>query len=184
MSLRAMLLALPFLAGCATVPGPPVQTVAAVDLSRYSGRWYEVARLPNRFEDGRGIDCTEVTADYTPRPDGTLTVANSCRNAAAGGAMRQARGSAYVVAGSGNAKLRVSFFWPFYGDYWVVGLAPDYTWAVVGAPGRDYLWVLSRRPVLPAAEYAAALATAQAQGFDLGKLKPTPQGEAAPRDPS
>jgi apolipoprotein D and lipocalin family protein len=86
-----------------------------------------------------------------------------------------ATATAYAVEGSGNARLRVTFFWPFYGDYWVIGLDPDSRWAVVGSPGRDYLWVLSRTPALPASDYAAAVAAAAAQGFDVARLQPTPQ---------
>jgi apolipoprotein D and lipocalin family protein len=167
--------ALPGLGGCAGTPENPPATVASVDLNRYAGTWYEIARFPNSFEDGRGIECTEVTATYTPRPDGRLGVLNRCRNAAAGGAPRDAEGSAYVVEGSQGAKLRVSFFWPFYGDYWVLGLDPDYRWAVVGDRDREYLWVLSRRPVLAAGDYAEAVGIARAEGFEIGRLQITPQ---------
>ena len=147
-----------------------MRTVAAVDLARYLGTWHEVARYPNRFEDGSGLDCRNVTAEYARRPDGDISVVNRCTNAVNGEA-KEARGHAYAVAGANNARLRVSFFWPFYGDYWVLGLDPGYRWAVVGAPGRDYLWVLSRTPAMSEADYAAALATARAQGFDLGRVK-------------
>lgn len=168
----ALLLPLLF-AACAGNDTHPVQTVPQVDLQRYSGIWYEAARFPNRFEDGSGLDCADVTAAYSPLPDGRLRVVNQCHNQAQGRRLITARGRAYAVDGSGNAKLRVSFFWPFFGDYWVVGLAPDYSWAVVGEPGRDYLWVLSRTPQMPAATYEAAVATAAAQGFDVARLKRT-----------
>ena len=126
------------LAGCAgTPPADAPRTVAAVDLPRYLGTWYEIARLPNRFQDGGGRACEQVTATYTARPDGRIGVLNRCDDA---GRQRVAAGQAYVVEGSGGARLRVSFFWPFYGDYWVLGLDPDYRWAVVGAPDRKYLW--------------------------------------------
>ena len=171
MNLRTLLLPLLLLAGCAGNSTHPVQTVAAVDLARYSGIWFETARYPNRFEDGSDLDCVDVTAAYTPRPDGTLLVVNQCRNAAAGGEPIEARGTAYALEGSNNAKLRVSFFWPFYGHYWVVGLAEDYSWAVVGDMARDYLWVLSRTPAMPEAAWRAALASATAQGFDPARLK-------------
>lgn len=174
--MKKLLLPLMLALGACAPAGPPVQTVPAVDLARYQGVWHEVARYPNRFEDGRGLDCVAVTATYSPRPDGTLGVLNQCRNAADGGALKQAHGSAYAVEGSGNARLRVSFFWPFYGDYWVIGLDPDYRWAVVGDPGRDYLWVLSRTPELTAADWAAAEAAARAQGFDPARLKRVPAG--------
>ncbi|MCK8784477.1 lipocalin family protein [Roseomonas sp. NAR14] len=162
--LRRLALLLPLLAACAT-PADPPRTVARVDLARYLGTWYEVARLPNRFEDA---DCRDITAEYGLRPDGRIGVVNTCRKP--DGRVDRAEGSAYAVEGTNNSRLRVSFFWPFYGDYWVIGLDPDYRWAVVGAPGRDYLWVLSRTPVLPPAEYEAALGVARREGFDLNKL--------------
>lgn len=172
---RLSVLALSLLGACAGEPQDAPRTVPAVDLNRYAGTWYEIARFPNRFEDGPGLACADVTATYTPRPDGRIGVLNRCRNAAAGGAQRDARGSAYVVKGSQGAKLRVTFFWPFYGDYWVLGLDPEYRWAVVGDPRREYLWVLARRPALSAEDQARAVGIARAEGYDVGKLQPTPQ---------
>jgi apolipoprotein D and lipocalin family protein len=169
------LLSVLVLAACLSPPRDAPATVAAVDLDRYAGTWFEIARFPTRFQDGGGIACTDVTAVYTPRPDGRLGVRNRCRNAAADGAERVAGGSAYVVEGSDGARLRVSFFWPFYGDYWVIGLDPGYRWAVVGDPSREYLWVLSRSPVMHAGDYARAVGIARAQGFAIEKLQPTPQ---------
>jgi apolipoprotein D and lipocalin family protein len=161
---------------CATAPErPPVQTVAAVDLARYAGVWFEIARFPNSFQDGRGRRCVATTATYTLRQDGQVGVVNRCLDAAAANREIVATGTAYAVEGSGNAKLRVTFFWPFYGDYWVIALDPDYDWAVVGAPGRDYLWILSRRPAMNAGNYAAGVSAAAAQGFDVERLQPTPQ---------
>ncbi len=172
---RAFLLLL-VLGACAAPPArPPVQTVEAVDLRRYLGTWYEIARFPNAFQDGRGRRCVETTATYALRPDGQVGVTNRCLDAANDDREEVATGTAFAVEGGNNARLRVTFFWPFYGDYWVIGLDPDYRWAVVGAPSRGYLWILSRTPVLPAGDYAAAVASAAAQGFDVGRLQPTPQ---------
>ena len=109
-----------------------------------------------------------------PRSPGT-SASSRCRNAAADGAERVAEGRAYVVEGSRGARLRVSFFWPFYGDYWVIGLAPDYRWAVVGDPRREYLWVLSRTPAMAEADYAAAVEVARREGFDASRLRRTPR---------
>ena len=169
---RLAVLALLLLGACAAPPpaGPPVQTVASVDLQRYLGTWYEIARLPNSFQDGGSRRCVETTATYALRADGQVGVTNRCVDAGAGGAEAVATARAYAVEGSGNARLRVTFFWPFYGDYWVIGLDPEYRWAVVGSPSRRSLWVLSRTPTLPPAELERALATARAQGFDLGPL--------------
>ena len=163
------------LAACATGGAPPPATVQSVDLQRYAGRWYEIARYPNEFQDGRSRRCEATTADYAARPNGTIAVVNTCRNALAGGEEAVARGSAYAVQGSGNAKLRVTFFWPFYGDYWVLGLSPDYRWAVVGDRRRDYLWVLARAPDLAEADYAAAVEIARREGFDVRRLRRTPR---------
>lgn len=166
--MKRLLMLLTLLAGCAAPAANAPQTVAAVELPRYLGVWHEVARFPNRFQDGGGKRCTQVTATYTAREDGQIGVENRCMDR---GEERVARGRAYVVEGSNNARLRVTFFWPFYGDYWVIGLDPDYRWAVVGAPGRDYLWVLSRTPEMAPAEYARAVELARAQGFEVGKLQ-------------
>lgn len=163
------------LAACATAPGPETpRTVPSVDLTRYSGRWHEVARFPMRFQDNSSLRCEEVTATYFPAAAGGISVLNECVNGLdPARERRSARGVAYPVEGSGNARLRVSFFWPFYGDYWVLGLDPDYQWAVVGSPKRDYLWILSRTPSLPAPQMEQALAIARAQGFDLSRLMRT-----------
>lgn len=174
--MRNLLLALPLLIGaCATQPGPGTpRTVGNVDLERYAGRWYEVARFPTSFQDNSRLRCEAVTATYAARPDGRITVVNRCRNALAGGEERAAEGVAYSAA-PGNDRLRVSFFWPFYGDYWVIGLDPEYRWAVVGAPERDYLWILSRTPQMAPADRAAAIAIAAREGFDTARLQATPQ---------
>lgn len=172
--MRAFLLAaLLGLAACsATLPGPETpRTVERVDLSRYLGLWHEVARLPQRFQDSSSLRCEEVTAEYAPLAEGRISVRNSCVNALDPARPRRvATGQAYVVEGSNNARLRVSFFWPFFGDYWVIGLDPEYRWALVGSPSRRSLWLLSRTPTLPPAEMERALAIARAEGFDLGSL--------------
>lgn len=147
-----------------------VQTVPAVDLQRYLGHWYEIAAFPMRFQ----AQCVaDTSADYTVREDGQIGVVNRCRTAS--GNIDSANGRAKVVENTGDAKLRVTFFWPFYGDYWVIGLDPDYQWAVVGHPSRDYLWILSRTPQLAKPALDAALASAMAQGYTLEKLRFTPQ---------
>lgn len=170
--MKRSLLALLLLAGCSTAPGPQTpQTVASVDLARYSGRWHEVARFPQRFQDSSSLRCEEVTATYFPAAAGRISVLNECVNGldpARG--IQTARGEAYPVEGSNNARLRVSFFWPIYADYWVLGLDPDYQWAVVGTPNRNYLWILSRSPQLPPPQMEQALAIARAQGFDTSRL--------------
>lgn len=155
-------------------PAAPLPTVASVDLARYAGAWYEVAMLPNRFQS----QCVADTqARYRPTGD-TLEVVNRCRQA--DGSLSEATGVAKVVDGSGNAKLRVSFFRPFYGDYWVLALPDDYRWVLVGEPSRQYGWVLSRTPSLPAADLAAALDRAQALGYAREAFRLTPQRQPLP----
>jgi apolipoprotein D and lipocalin family protein len=156
--------------GCSSAPpGPPLPTVAAVDLGRYIGIWYEIAVVPNRFQ----AQCVADTqARYRPQGD-DIEVVNRCRQA--DGTLSEATGVAKVVAGSGNAKLRVSFFRPFYGDYWVLALAPDYRWVLVGEPDRRFGWVLSRTPVLAPADLEAALARAEASGYQRAAFTMTPQ---------
>ena len=150
---------------------PPVRTVAAVDLARYTGKWYEIAAFPMYFQR-RCLG--DTTAEYAVRDDGDLSVVNRCRTE---DGFDEATARAWAVEGGGNAKLKVSFFWPFRADYWVVGLDDAYRWAVVGNPERRYLWILSRTPRLPGPLLEQALAAARAQGYDLSQLRDTPQRE-------
>ena len=130
------------LAACAPQPvyrhtSTPL-SVAGVDLDRYLGRWHEAARLPNGFERG----CINVLADYGRRADGLISVTNSC--GLEGGKIKVARGRAKPSGAAGEGKLQVSFFGPFWSDYWVLERADDYSWSIVGEPGGRYLWVLTR----------------------------------------
>lgn len=162
------------LAACSTAPVAPLPTVAAVDLARYTGAWYEVAMLPNFFQS-RCVSDTQ--ANYRSR-DGDIEVINRCRQA--DGSLTSAQGVAKVVAGSANAKLRVSFFRPFYGDYWVLALPQDYRWVLVGEPGRQYGWVLSRTPAMAAGDLKEALDRAEALGYRRADFRFTPQTQALP----
>lgn len=151
----------------------PVASVPAVDLARYAGKWYEIAAFPMFFQR----QCVgDTTAEYSLRPDGEVGVRNRCRTA---DGFDQVEGKAWPVEGGGNARLKVSFFWPFRSDYWVIGLDGDYRWAVVGNPNREYLWILSRTPELPKPLLDQALQAATLQGFDLGRLKYTRHSSAA-----
>ena len=160
----------------------PVRTVPFVDLDRYAGNWFEIARFPNRFQR----QCTgDVGASYSRRADGRVDVINRCRTAEG---QTEALGIARIVDGQTFARLKVRFapawlsFLPaVWGDYWIVGLAPDYSWAVVGDPGREYLWILARAPQLDAESTALARAAARVNGFDVERLVPTPQTEAGRR---
>ena len=146
------------------------QTVPSVDLARYAGRWYEIARLPNSFQK----KCAGgVTATYELRPDGKVTVINECR--AASGEITRAKGTAKVVDKQSKAKLKVTFFWPFYGDYCIFDLGPNYEYAAVGEPKRRYLWILSRTAQIDDALYQRLLAKMANQGFDTSRMIKTPQ---------
>jgi apolipoprotein D and lipocalin family protein len=150
----------------------PVRSVDKVDLGRYAGRWFEIASFPMFFQR----QCVgDTTAQYTLRPDGDISVVNRCRTEEG---FDQASGKAWAVEGTGNAQLKVSFFWPFRSDYWVIGLDEDYQWAVVGNPNRKYLWVLSRTPQPGRESLDKALQAARNQGFDLTQLRYTLHGQA------
>jgi apolipoprotein D and lipocalin family protein len=158
-----------------TEPVGPVRTVSAVDLDRYVGRWFEIARYPNRFQRRCASD---VQATYARRADGRIDVVNQCR--IADGSTIDAQGVARVVDGRTSAKLKVRFapaalsWLPLvWGDYWILGLADDYSWAVVGSPDREYLWVLARTPDLDAARRTRVLAVVRANGFDPERLATT-----------
>ena len=169
LALVAALLAGAAPAGAASSSPPdphPVTVVREVDLERYAGLWHEIARIPNRFQKqcARG-----TTAEYALREDGHIDVVNRCLKR--DGRSDEARGLARVVDRVGRAKLEVSFVsflgWrPFWGDYWVIGLDPDYRWAVVGTPDRKYGWVLARTPTLGAAALDEAFAILERNGYD------------------
>ena len=166
--------------GCASQPShrpadaPPLTTVRAVDLTRYLGRWYEIARYDNSFEK----NCEGVTADYSRREDGLIKVVNTCREGAVDGKAREAVGRAKIVDPVSNAKLKVSFFGPFWGDYWIIDLADDYSLAIVSEPKGRYLWVLSRTPTISADEKARVLSFLSNIKFETNALYFTRQPPA------
>lgn len=154
-----------FLAGCAGIP-KGLQPVSGFELERYLGKWYEVARLDHSFE--RGL--TEVTADYSLRPDGGVKVLNRGFNKAKG-EWKEAEGRAYFTGDKGVGQLKVSFFGPFYGGYNILELDKEgYGYALVCGPKLSYLWILARTPALPEAEERRLIARAAELGFDTGKL--------------
>lgn len=140
-----------------------------VDLQKYLGRWYEIARYEQGFQKG----CEGVTADYSLRTDGSIDVLNRCRKP--DGESSEARGRAKVVDEHTNAKLKVSFFGPFYGDYWVLDHADDYSWAIVGEPSGRYLWILERDATPANAEVQELIDRASELGYDTSMLRRTNQ---------
>ena len=148
-----------------------LQTVPYVDLEKYKGKWYEIASFPQRFQ--KGCNCT--TAEYSLTDKGFVIVENRCNKGSVNGKQSYIKGKAFVVPNSGNAKLKVQFFWPFKGKYWIIDLAEDYSYAVVGHPNRKYLWILSRTPGMSEATYKQIIARIQEKGFDISKIKRTNQ---------
>ncbi len=162
------------LAACATVPKglAPLAVVETVDLQRYLGRWYEIARLPQSFEK----DLVGVTAEYSLRGDGRVQVVNSGFKNGLDGAYTEARAVAWVPDPSRPGALKVQFFWPFTGDYLIFGLdRENYQWAVVGDDSRNTLWFLSRTPEVDDTVLARMKDIALDQGYDLANLYRVPQ---------
>ncbi|MGD2108952.1 MAG: lipocalin family protein [Phycisphaerae bacterium] len=158
------------LGGCGAVY-PPLATVDFVELGRYTGRWYEIARYPNSFEPG----CVGVTADYALREDGRINVLNTCVEGNLDGNVRLIQGVARVVDPTTNAKLAVTFFPPFEGDYWILELGANYEYAVVGDPSRTFLWILSREPTMDEDLYADILSRLPERSYDPNRLQLVPQ---------
>ena len=175
--LRNLLFALALLTGGMSALGAvdaPLPVVGALDLTRYVGTWHEIARYPNFFERM----CTgEVTATYSSNPDGTIRVVNACRKA--DGTMTQAEGVARMVTPPAKLQVRFAPDWlawvpMLWANYWVIELADDYSFVVVGEPGREYLWILARAPQMDDNTYARILAKLPALGFDPTRLVRNP----------
>ncbi len=157
------------ISGCREETGrQPLQTVPKVDLDRYLGRWYEIARIDHSFQKG----CIDSTADYSLREDGDIKVINSCRKVSPEGKISSIEGRARVLDKDTNAWLKVQFFWPFEGDYVIIDLDDsNYSYAVVGHPSRDYLWVLSRFPQMDDGLYEEIIKKISRQGYDVKRIK-------------
>lgn len=144
----------------------PLPTVDKVDLEKYQGKWYEIARFPNRFE--KGLDCT--TANYTLKDNGKVKVVNKGRKTKSG-KLSEAKGNVWVPDQSKPGELKVSFFWPFAGDYYIMALDENYQFVLVGSPSREYLWILARNKTLDDSIYKKLTETARKNGFKVEKLK-------------
>ncbi len=168
--MKSLILSLFLLSGCSSVQATnqmkPLETVASVDLARYLGRWYEVASFPAWFQN----DCECTTAKYSLRTDNDIDVLNRCIDKKSG-EERIATARAWVTDKETNAKLKVRFFWPFTGKYWIIDLGPNYEYAVVGEPTRKYLWILSRTPQLEARDLKKIEERLLSQGYDLQRLQ-------------
>lgn len=153
-------------AGRSGNPSVP-QPVKSVEIDRYIGHWFELARYENQFER----DCEAVTAYYSLRKDGMVRVLNTCREGGITGKRKESEGRAKTVPDSGNAKLKVSFFGPFYGDYWILDHAADYSWSIVGEPSGRYLWILTRAPKPTKKTRNMLVERVNALGYDVDMLR-------------
>ncbi|OPY31786.1 MAG: outer membrane lipoprotein Blc [Methanomassiliicoccales archaeon PtaU1.Bin124] len=151
-----------------------LETVTSVDISRYLGKWYEIAKFPVSFENG----LVGITAEYSLLPNGKVRVVNSGHVGSIDGKLKVAKGKAWVVDRTTNAKLKVRFFWPFAADYWIIELGADYEYAVVSGPMKNYLWILSRRPVMDESLYQEILERLLEKGFDVSRLEKNLQSSA------
>jgi len=149
----------------------PMEVVQNVDVEKYMGKWFEIATIPMGFQK----DCTGTSATYTLNPDKTVRVFNQCFEKSLDGPENSIEGKAWVVDAATNSKLKVQFFWPFSGDYWLIDLDDNYQYAVVGHPSRNYLWVLSRTPQLDNQIYEELLIKIERQGYDLQRVVKTLQ---------
>lgn len=148
-----------------------LETVSAVDLQKYAGKWFEIASFPQRFQ--KGCNCT--TAEYTLTSKNYLIVENRCKKDSLNGKSLYIKGKVFSEKNTGNAKLKVQFFWPFKGKYWIIDLAADYSYAVVGHPNRNYLWILSRTASMDNVVYQEIVSRIEANGYDVSKILKTKQ---------
>ncbi len=150
-----------------------LKTVEYVDIEKYMGLWYEIAKYPNKFQK----NCVATTAEYTLLKNGDVQVINRCKKGLLDGESNFIKGKAWVFDKKTNTKLKVQFFWPFNGDYWVIDLGKNYEYAVVGEPKRNFLWVLSRIPEMDEKLYDEILMRLEQKGYDLKKIVKTEQNK-------
>lgn len=162
------------LVSCSTLSARdlPLETVNHVDVNKYLGKWYEIARFEQKFQK----DCTAVTANYSLKKNGELEVLNTCRKFNPNGKLKIAKARAWITDKETNAKLKVQFFLRslriplFAGNYWILELDEDYQYAIIGDPSRKYLWFLSRKETLDQATYEYLIKRAEEMNFDTTKL--------------
>lgn len=144
----------------------PLHTIEQLDVKKYCGTWYEIARFTHRFE--KGLEC--VSATYTLLPNGKIEVLNQGRKASNWSQIKKAKGIAWIPNPQRQGQLKVQFFWPFKGNYWIIELDPDYHCALIGDASRNYLWILSRNKTLDISAYNRLVKIASRDGFDIRKL--------------
>lgn len=166
--MKTTILSLAFYSLCATVIAQKVDnsTIASFDLNQYLGKWYEIARYDHSFER----DLVGCTAEYSLRDDGKIKVLNSGHLKTLNGDYKESVGKAKARKNGTPGQLQVSFFGPFYGDYDILELAPDYSYSVVGSSSPKYLWILSRTPQINKATKDKILRNLRQRGYDTSKL--------------
>jgi apolipoprotein D and lipocalin family protein len=174
----ALLLGISVFAPVGVFAQEPLTTVPSVDVPRYMGVWFEIAKFPNRFQK---MCASNTSAQYSARPDGTVSVRNRCTQA--DGKVSEVEGQARQIGNATSPKLEVRFapawlsFLPFvWGDYWVIDLDAEYQLVAVSEPKREFLWVLSRTPTVSAKAYDELLARLRAKSLDTSKLERTRHG--------
>jgi len=176
---RLALLSLIPLAACqssgALPDAQPLTAVSDLDLDRYLGKWYEISKYPVSFEKG----LVGVTATYSKRDDGKIRVENAGYKGSFDGKLKTATAKAWMPDPNRTSQLKVSFFWPFSGNYWVIALDPNYQWAIVGEASRKYLWILARQPRMDDALYARLVTKVEELGYDPTLLEKMPQRSAS-----
>jgi apolipoprotein D and lipocalin family protein len=150
---------------------PPLETVSNVDLKRFQGKWYEIAKLPRPTQ----ADCYGTIAQYTQTSSTTMNFVHQCNLGSLSGPLHESSADAVVNDTSATAKLSVNFGGGFYGDYWVIDLGENYQYAVVGHPTRQFLWIISRTPSLDQPTLDGILQRAKDKGFDVQQLQYTQQ---------
>lgn len=163
-----------WLTGCSESPirisNKPLTTVPKIELNRYLGKWFEIASRPNRFQRG----CVATKATYSLEADGKLSILNECLDKTLTGKARSAKGRAWPVDET-NSKLKVSFFWPFSGDYWILEVGDNYEYSVIGEPEGKYIWILSRQPKMEETLLQSILARLKSRGYSVEAILKTPQ---------
>lgn len=164
--LKKLLFIIPFMIFMSAKSQDKPSVVSKVDLNRYKGKWYEIARLPNFFE--KKLKCTSAT--YILREDGKITVVNSGHYIADPQKKSSSEGVAWIPDKNSPAKLKVRFFWPFSGDYWIMELDKDYRYVLVGEPSLKYLWILAREKTMDDSTYKMLLKRAIDNGYNVESI--------------
>ncbi len=154
-------------AAAAQPPGSAPQPVKPVDPTRYAGRWYEIARLPNKLQNG----CQAPTSDWTKQSNGSFAVVQTCRQGSPSGALQTWTAAGRIIGGSNNSKIRIGFFGGLiHQDYWIIDRADDYSWCLMSTPSSRWLWIMARRPIVSPALRSALVERAHSLGYDTTRL--------------